>query len=181
MKAVYRAAVVAGLVTLCACAEKFVLSGSPDVAGLLVVDPVVSSKSFLGQESRPEVVRVTVVKVIGDVLIEGEVQNGLFVFQGLKPGQYRLVSVTTKPGKKEVVLAVPPEAEEAFTFEVEAGTPLYLGVVKVSQDMRLRDIGVSYRLENTPERERVAWKTLLNQSLRSNWKTVLEKHLESLS
>jgi hypothetical protein len=181
MKAVYRAVTVMGLVTLCACADKFVLSGSPDLAGLLVVEPVVSSKSFLGQESHPEVVQVTVRKIVGEVLIEGEAQDGRFVFQGLKPGQYQLVSIATKPGKKEVVLAVPPESEEALSFEVVAGTPIYLGVVKVLQDMRLRDIGVRFILEAAPEREKAAWKALLKQSLRSKWKAVLEKHLESLS
>lgn len=166
---------------LAACAEKFVLSGSPEVGGLVIVDAMVKTKSFLGQESAPAVVKVTLRKVIGDIFIDGEILQGLFVFQGLKPGKYQLISVTTKPAKKEVVLTVPGDDEETFTFDVAAGTPLYIGQVKIQQDVRLRDLGIRFSLSPAPKREIEAWKTLLEQSLRSQWKYVVEKHIASLS
>ncbi len=172
--------VVAALM-LSACAEKFVLSGSPEVGGLLIVDAVVKTKSFMGQESDPPVVKVTVRKVIGDLFVEGEALQDVFVFQGLKPGKYQLVSVSTKPGKKEVVLTVPTDDEEAFTFDVVAGTPLYIGQVKIQQDIRLKELGIRFTRTPTPQREIEVWKVLLEQSLRSQWKYVVEKHLASLS
>lgn len=170
--------VVATLLT--ACAEKFVLMGSPEVGGLLIVDPMIKSKSFLGQESRPAVVKVTIRKVVGDIMIEGEPLEEFFVFQGLKPGQYQLVSLSTKPGKKEVVLSVPTEDEKQFTFEVSAGQPLYLGQVLAKQDMRMRELGVHYDLTPAPQREKQAWKMLLEHSLRSQWKSVMEQRLNAL-
>ena len=172
---------IAAAGSLAACAEKFVLSGSPEVAGLLIVDAVVKTKSFLGQQSEPPVVKVVVRKVIGDLFIEGEVLQGMFVFQGLKPGKYQLVSVSTKPAKKEVVLSVPGDDEEAFTFDVAAGTPMYVGQIKIQQDIRLKELGIRFSLTPTPQREIEAWKTLLEQSLRTQWKSVVEKRLESLS
>ena len=172
---------VAAAVVSAACAEKFVLSGSPEVGGLLIIDAVVKTKSFLGQESEPAVIKVTVRKVIGDLFIEGEVLQGMFVFQGLKPGKYQLVSVSTKPAKKEVVLTVPSDDEEAFTFDVAAGTPLYVGQVKIQQDVRLKELGIHFNLVPSPQREIEAWKTLLEQSLRTQWKSVVEKRLASLS
>jgi hypothetical protein len=105
----------------------------------------------------------------------------LFVFQGLKPGQYQLASVSTKPGKKEMALPVPSENEELFTFEIEAGAPHYLGVVKIQQDMQLKELGIHYHLSADVERERAAWKLLINQQNRSRWKPVLERHLGTLS
>lgn len=166
---------------LTACAEKFVLSGSPEVGGLVIVDAVIKTKSFMGQESQPAVVKIIVRKVIGDVLVEGEALQDVFVFQGLKPGKYQLVSVSTKPGKKEVVLTVPADDEETFSFDVVAGTPRYVGQVKIQQDIRLKELGIRFSLTPAPQREIEAWKTLLEQSLRSQWKYVVEKHLASLS
>lgn len=164
-----------------ACAEKFILSGSPEFGGLLIIDAAVKTKSFLGQESEPEIVKVIVRKVIGDLLIEGETLQGMFVFQGLKPGKYQLVSISTKPSKKEVVLTVPADDEETFTFDVAAGMPLYIGQVKIQQDIRLKELGIRFSLTPSPQREIAAWKTLLEQSLRMQWKSVIEKHLASLS
>lgn len=172
---------LAAMAMLVACAEKFVLSGSPEVAGLLIVDPVVKTKSFYGQESEPAVVKVTVRKVIGDLFIEGEVLQGMFVFQGLKPGKYQLVSVSTKPAKKEVVLTVPGDDEDTFTFEVVSGMPLYIGQVKIQQDVRLKELGIRFSLVPSPPREIEAWKTLLEQSLRTQWKLAIEKRLASLT
>ena len=163
------------------CAEKFVLTGSPEVGGLLIIDAAVKTKSFMGQESDPPIVRVTVRKVIGDLLVDGEALQDVFVFQGLKPGKYQLVSVATKPGKKEVVLTVPTDDEETFTFDVVAGAPRYIGQVKIQQDVRLKELGIRFNLAPSPKREIEAWKTLLEQSLRSQWKYVVEKHLASLS
>lgn len=168
-------------VLLVACAEKFVLTGSPEVGGLLIIDPTVKSKSFLGQESKPVVVSVIIRKVVGDLLIEGEPLKGVFVFQGLKPGEYQLVSIATKPGKKEVVLSVPPDEEELLSFRIEPGKPLFLGEILARQDMHLKDIGVHFALIPDTERERAAWKMLLEQSLRSQWKGVIEKYLATLS
>ena len=173
--------IVVAVSVLAACAEKFVLTGSPEVGGLLIVDAVVKTKSFMGQESDPPIVKVTVRKVIGDLLVEGEALQDMFVFQGLKPGKYQLVSVSTKPGKKEVVLTVPTDDEEVFSFDVVAGTPLYIGQVKIQQDIRLKELGIRFSLTPAPKREIEAWKTLLEQSLRSQWKYVVEKHLASLS
>jgi hypothetical protein len=168
------------VLALAACAEKFVLGGSPDVAGLLVVDAEVSTKSFMGDKSDSTPVNVVIRKVIGDVLIEGERVGDLFVFQGLKPGRYQLVSVSTKRGKKETALAVPSESEEQFTFEVAAGVPLYLGVVTIQQDMQLKELGVHYQLNADASRARAAWKSLIEQQTRSRWKPVLERHLGTL-
>ncbi|MBI3776444.1 MAG: hypothetical protein HY273_13020 [Gammaproteobacteria bacterium] len=173
--------VVFAVLALSACAEKFVLSGSPEVGGLLIIDAVVKTKSFMGQDSEPAIVKVTVRKIIGDVFVEGESLQDVFVFQGLKPGKYQLISVATKPGKKEVVLPVPTDDEEAFTFDVAAGKPLYIGQVNIQQDIRLKELGIRYTLAPVPKREIEVWKTLLEQSLRSQWKYVVEKHIASLS
>jgi hypothetical protein len=181
MKSLTSMLIVVAVLVSAACAEKFVLTGSPEVGGLLIVDATVKTKSFMGQESAPPVVRVTLRKVIGDILVEGEALQDVFVFQGLKPGKYQLVSVATKPAKKEVVMTVPTDDEETFTFDVVAGTPLYVGQVKIQQDIRLKELGVRFSLTPSPQREVEAWKTLLEQSLRSQWKYVVEKHLASLS
>lgn len=173
--------IVVAVSVTAACAEKFVLSGSPEVGGLLIIDAAVKTKSFMGQDSDPPIVRVTVRKVIGDVLVEGEALQDVFVFQGLKPGKYQLVSVSTKPGKKEVVLTVPTDDEEIFTFDVAAGTPRYVGQIKIQQDVRLKELGIRFTLTPSPTREIDAWRTLLEQSLRTQWKYVVEKHLASLS
>lgn len=181
MRLVHRLAVLFVLVTSAACAEKFVLSGSPNVAGLLVVETEINTKSFMGTKSQPPPVKVVIRKVVGDLLIEGELVHGLFVFQGLKPGQYQLISVSTQPGKKEVALSVPSENEEQFTFEIDPGVPRYLGVVKIQQDMQLKELGIHYQLDAETDRERAAWKLLINQLNRSLWKPVIERHLGSLS
>ena len=173
--------VVVVAVLLSACAEKFVLTGSPEVGGLLVIDPTIRSKSFMGQESEPPVVNVVIRKVVGDLLIEGEPLKGVFVFQGLKPGEYQLISFSTKPGKKEVVLTVPPDEEELLSFRIEAGKPLFLGEILARQDMHMKELGVHFALIPDTERERAAWEMLLEQSLRSQWKLVIEKYLATLS
>lgn len=165
---------------LSACAEKFVLSGSPDLAGLLVVEPEVKTRSFMGADSQPPVVKVVVRKVVGDLLVEGEPLDGRFVFQGLKPGQYQLVSVYTRPGKKDIEIGVPPESEEQFSFEVQAGVPLYLGVLRVQQDLRMRELGAHFQFVTDAERERAAWRALLKHLSRSSWKPVIERRLESI-
>ena len=175
------ASVAVAVLMLAACADKFVISGSPEMSGLVIVDPTVKSKSFLGQESEPAVVRVVIRKVVGDLLIEGEPLKGVFVFQSLKPGQYQLVSFSTKPGKKELVLTVPPDEEELLSFQVEPGKPLFLGEVLARQDMHLKELGVHFALIPDVERERSAWKLLMAQSLRSQWKQVIEEYLATLS
>lgn len=173
--------VIVASALLSACAEKFVLTGSPEVGGLLVIDPTVRSKSFMGQESEPPVVNVVIRKVVGDLLIEGEPLNSVFVFQGLKPGEYQLISISTKPGKKEMALTVPPDEEELLTFRIEPGKPLFLGEILARQDMHMKELGVHFALIPDIERERAAWKMLLEQSLRSQWKRVIESHLATLS
>ncbi len=181
MRNPFAALLVLIFVALTGCSEKFVLSGSPDVAGLLVVEPEISTKSFMGERSESNAVKVVIRKVIGDLLVEGERVGDLFVFQGLKPGQYQLVSVSTKPGKKEMTLAVPSENEEQFTFEIAPGAPVYIGVVKIQQDMQLKELGIHYQLSADAQRERSAWKSLIEQLNRSRWKPVLERHLDSIS
>ncbi len=181
MRAIYLATVCTLAVTLTACAERFVLSGSPDVAGLLVIEPEISTKSFMGERTKSEPVKVVIRKVVGDLQIDGEIVHGLFVFQGLKPGKYQLVSVSTKPAKKEVTLLVPSENEDQFTFEIEPGEPRYIGVVNIQQDMQLKELGIHYQIKANANRERAAWRLLINQLNRSQWKPVIARHLESLS
>lgn len=168
-------------VLLSGCAEKFVLTGSPEIGGLVVIDPTVRTKSFMGQESEPPVVKVVIRKVVGDLLIEGEPLKGVFVFQGLKPGDYQLISFSTKPGKNETVLTVAGDEEESLSFRVEPGKPLFLGEVLARQDMHMKDLGIHFALIPDTDRERAAWRMLLEQSLRSQWKRVIESHLETLS
>lgn len=173
-------ACVLAVAFLSACADKFVLSGTPEFAGLLVVEPEINARSFLGEETQRSAVQVTIRKVVGDVLLEGELLEGRFVFQGLKPGKYELVSVSIQPGKKPVAISVPSEDEEQFAFEIAAGIPLYMGVLRIQQDLRMKELGTRFQLIPDPDRERAAWRSILKHLNKSQWKPVIEQRLKAL-
>jgi hypothetical protein len=46
--------------------------------------------------------------------------------------------------------------------------------------MRMKELGVHCDITPAPQREKQAWKMLLEQSLRSQWKSVMEQRIDAL-
>lgn len=160
------------------------LEGSPETTGVVVVQADVTVHDMLfGLKSGAAPVGGVIASVDGTKhVVHGKSTSDLVVFSNLPPGRWQLVMIEADwqsgnaTWRKE--FGVPIENIDAFTFDVRAGEPVYLGA-KIEEDPRSDAHRLRFDRHDEPAAERKAWQWLDEVYEKSAWAPVFRAKLGS--
>ncbi len=187
IKKIIKLGVFAAAISMFSCAATTPIAdmaGQPESAGLVVVDAMISVSDVSQVKTNAFSSEAYLVRVGGpSEALKGKKSSGLLLFSNLAPGRYRLSkvkSVMMSEGEIYNKSYPIPNIRKEMTFDVRAGSVLYVGKLIIKDFTQTRRGNISYDFDHEPAYEVAAWQELIKSYKGSPWSLLIEERLKKL-